>query len=101
MIAHHSPQPVRVAESTSYCERGLMADGSFVRAGSVAMNSLPLGSLVRLVGVTFEGRRLFTVRDRIGWGSEMDLWTASCTAARAWGRRTVHYRVLSRHEWEA
>jgi 3D (Asp-Asp-Asp) domain-containing protein len=90
-VAH---QPVHVASSTSYCEQGLMADGSFVRPGSVAMNTLPLGSIVRLVGVSFEGRRLFTVRDRIGWGSDMDLWTASCTAARAWGRRAVRYRVV-------
>ena len=81
------------AESTSYCLSGRMADGSHVRAGSVASNRHPLGTRIRLVGVTFSGRRRFTVRDRIGHGSELDLWSASCAASIRWGRRVVHYRV--------
>ncbi len=71
-----------------------MADGSYVRAGSVASNRHPLGTRIRLVGVTFNGRRRFVVRDRIGHGSQLDIWTPSCAAAIGWGRRTVRYVVI-------
>lgn len=83
-----------VAESTSYCLRGTMADGSQTRAGSVAMNSLPLGSKIRLVGRRFFGRRTFVVRDRIGYGSQLDFWAPSCSQSRQWGRRTVRFKVM-------
>ncbi len=85
---------VRRAESTSYCLSGRMADGSYVRAGSVAMNRHPLGTRIVLVGQTFRGRRRFVVRDRIGHGSELDFWSPSCAASIRWGRKTVRYRIL-------
>lgn len=78
--------------STAYCLGGTMADGSGVRAGSVANNALPLGTHV-LVDPPFYGQRRFTVRDRIGWGTQLDFWHGSCSAARQWGRRTVRLRV--------
>lgn len=69
-----------------------MADGTWTRAGSAAMNGVRLGTPVRLVGArSFYGRRVFVVRDRIGWGSRLDLWHPSCAAARAWGRRPVRF----------
>lgn len=72
-----------------------MADGSFTRPRSVAMNSLPLGSLIKLERPrSFRGLRYFLVRDRIGWGTQLDFWNPSCWHARAWGRHTVKYRVL-------
>lgn len=87
----------RVAESTSYCLRGTMADGTYTRRRSIAMNSLPLGTRIRLVGRPFHnGLRIFVVRDRIGWGTELDFWSPSCASARIWGRRSVHFRVLPR-----
>jgi 3D (Asp-Asp-Asp) domain-containing protein len=88
---------VFAASSTSYspCSSGsVMADGTRTRFGSVASNRHPLGTRIRLIGVRFHGRRTFTVRDRIGSGSELDFWTASCAAARRWGRRRVRYRVI-------
>lgn len=88
--------PVLRAHSTSYCLTGIMANGQRVRAGSVAMNRHPLGTRIRLVGQTFGGRRYFVVRDRIGWGSELDFWSPSCAASFAWGRRAVRYRVIGR-----
>lgn len=93
-VAHVAAARVRYARSTSYCLRGRMADGSFTRHGSVAMNSLPLGTRIRLVGVKFDGRRSFVVRDRIGWGSELDFWAPSCRMSLWWGRRTVKFRVV-------
>lgn len=85
--------PVRSAQSTSYCLSGSMADGSRVRRGSVAMNRHPLGTRIRLVGATFNGRRRFVVRDRIGHGSELDFWSSSCRVSARWGRRVVRYRL--------
>lgn len=87
---------VRQAHSTSYCLSGRMADGSYVRVGSVAMNRHPLGTRILLVGTTFRGRRRFVVRDRIGHGSELDFWSPSCAVSRRWGRRVVRYRVTSK-----
>lgn len=95
MIAEYSTPPVRVAESTSYCQTGQMADGTHTRSGSVAMNSLPLGTRIRLHGrQRFAGRRYFVVRDRIGAYSQLDFFTPSCAQARIWGRRTVRFHVV-------
>lgn len=84
------------ASSTSYCPGSsgtVMADGTHVRFGSAASNRHALGTRLRLLGVRFRGRRTFIVRDRIGYGSDLDLWSPSCSASRAWGRRRVRYRV--------
>jgi len=78
--------------STAYCLTGTMADGTGVRAGSVASNQYPLGTVLE-VRPSPSGRRLWVVRDRIGWGTELDFWVSSCARAIAWGRRTVRVRV--------
>ena len=77
--------------STSYCLHGRMADGTQTRWGSAAMNGVRLGAHIRLTGRSFFGQRRFTIRDRIGWGTRLDLWHPSCSAARAWGRRWVSF----------
>src|SRR5687768_344478 len=81
--------------ATSYCLTGRMADGTFTRDRSAAMNGVPFGTRVHLRGPqTFlNGRRIFYVRDRIGHGTELDLWTPSCRAAIRWGRRGVAYTL--------
>ena len=82
---------------TAYCQRGVMADGSTTRPRSAAANNLPLGTRIHLTGVAGPGGlRNYTIRDRIGSGSSLDLWTASCGQAIRWGRKTVSYRVVSR-----
>jgi 3D (Asp-Asp-Asp) domain-containing protein len=78
--------------STGYCLHGTMADGSQTRPGSVAHNGFKLGTKLTITPSP-TGRRHFVVRDRIGWGTELDFWTASCGEAIAWGRRQVHVRV--------
>lgn len=90
--------PVAHVSSTAYCLAGRMADGSYVRAGSVASNRHRLGARIRLRprGKRAFGRRTFTVRDRIGWGTELDFWVSSCSTARSYGRRSVRYVVLPR-----
>lgn len=78
--------------STAYCLHGTMADGSYTRAGSIAHNGYPLGTRVT-VWPSPTGARHFVVRDRIGWGTQLDFWLPSCSAALAWGRRVVHVRL--------
>jgi hypothetical protein len=68
-----------------------MADGSYTRPGSAAMNGVRLGAHIRLTGRSFFGLRRFTIRDRIGYGTRLDLWHSSCSASRAWGRRWVSF----------
>ena len=75
-------------DTTSYCLRGRMADGSYVRAGSAANNAYPLGTRIYLEPAVF-GRHRYVVRDRIGWGTSLDVWHPSCAASRAFGRRVV------------
>ena len=76
-------------DTTSYCLRGTMADGSWTRAGSAAHNGYPLGTRI-YIRPAFMGRRRWVVRDRIGWGTSLDLWAPSCGISRAFGRRTVY-----------
>jgi 3D (Asp-Asp-Asp) domain-containing protein len=85
--------PLRFANATAYCLRGRMANGEPVHWGAVAMNALPLGTRIR-VERPIAGRRRFTVKDRIGYGTELDVWRSSCAAAIGFGRRTVAYRVI-------
>ena len=80
------------ADSTAYCLVGTMADGSWTRAGSVAHNGLSLGTKITVRPAVL-GRRRWTVRDRIGWGTELDFWMPSCAQAIAYGRRTSWMRV--------
>lgn len=78
--------------STAYCLSGVMADGSYTRAGSVANNHLRLGTRVEVTASPTQSRS-FVVRDRIGWGTQLDFWVPSCAQALLWGRRVVGLRV--------
>lgn len=77
--------------STSYCLQGTMADGTPVRPGSVANNEYPLGTQL-WISPSPTGQRHFVVRDRIGWGTQLDFWTPTCGRALNWGRRLVAVR---------
>lgn len=79
--------------STAYCLSGVMSDGTYVRPGSVAENHLSLGTRIEVTASPTR-RTLFTVRDRIGWGTELDFWVPSCSRAWLWGRRIVRLRVF-------
>lgn len=81
-----------IAHSTAYCLPGTMADGTHVRPGSVAHNGYALGTKLT-IKPSPTGRRRFVVRDRIGWGTELDFWHPSCSGAIAWGRRRVTVKV--------
>ena len=86
---------VAAVSATAYspCSSGdTMSDGSHTRRGSLAHNGLPLGTRVWVEPAVF-GRHRYTVRDRIGWGTDADFWTPSCQAAVAFGRRAVRITV--------
>jgi 3D (Asp-Asp-Asp) domain-containing protein len=87
-----TPAKALAETSTGYCLHGTMADGSFTRAGSVAHNGYRLGTRLT-IWPSPTGQRRFVVRDRIGWGTELDFWVPSCSTAISWGRRAVHVRV--------
>jgi 3D (Asp-Asp-Asp) domain-containing protein len=91
----HAPETVH-ASSTAYspCSSGsTMADGTRTRWGSVASNWHALGTRIRLTRPIL-GRRLFIVRDRIGHGTQLDIWMPSCSGAVRYGRRAVSYVVV-------
>jgi 3D (Asp-Asp-Asp) domain-containing protein len=77
--------------ATSYCLTGAMADGSHTRMGSVANNQYPLGTKIT-IDPPFLGRRHFVVRDRIGYGSQLDLWAPSCGQSIRFGRHRIRMR---------
>lgn len=84
----------RSASATSYCLSGRMADGTFTRKRSAAHNGLRLGTKIKLIGKAGpNGIRKFVIRDRIGWGTELDLWTGSCATARRWGRHYLRFKI--------
>lgn len=96
---------VLFASSTSYCPGSsgqFMADyrnghPMHVYWGAAASNRHPFGTRIRLIGRSFHGRRTFTIHDRIGAHSDLDLWAPYCSWSRAWGRKQVRYRIVRRH----
>lgn len=72
-----------------YCPTGnRTASGKWPQRGMVATisRSIPFGTHVYI-----EGIGEFDVQDRIGHGSEFDIFTPSCAEARRFGRQ--HHRV--------
>jgi 3D (Asp-Asp-Asp) domain-containing protein len=65
-----------------------MASGKQTYSGAVATldRGIRFGTRVRI-----EGLGIFIVEDRIGHGSEFDVWLSSCSEARQFGRK--HRRV--------
>ena len=72
------------------------ADGTLVRDGIVAINSLPFGTLVRIP--KYFGDRVFVVHDRMSvrYSRRVDIWMSDKTAMRKWGlKRNVTIEVVS------
>jgi 3D (Asp-Asp-Asp) domain-containing protein len=81
--------------ATAYCT------GSITKAGTTPVPGwtiaadpavLPLGSIVLIDGQ----ERMVHDTGRAIKGARIDIFTATCTEARAWGRRPVRVRVLHR-----
>lgn len=79
--------------STCYSQGTTTASGAPVYLGEVANNFLAFGTRIRLEHPVF-GRSVFTVEDRIGWGSELDIYNSSEASCSAYGRQEVGFWVL-------
>ena len=66
-----------------------MADGNTVYYGAVAMNGVPFGTKYQILSGT-EAGQVKTVEDRIGSGSEFDIWMGSCDQAIQYGRQQIN-----------
>lgn len=77
--------------ATAYCLKGRTASGSGVKRGIVAADPriLPLGTRINLNAGLYSGS--YVVADTGGAikGRKLDIWVASCSEARRFGRRTV------------
>ena len=84
--------------STAYCLRGNMRTGVRTREGMAAADPavLPLGSVVRVSHADGRPLGVYVIMDTGGAvrGNTIDLWMASCDAARAWGVRAVVAEVV-------
>lgn len=78
--------------STCYAQAGITASGAHTFVGEVAMNAVPLGTHIELSRRVF-GRRRFVVLDRIGSGSELDVFNPSERACIDYGRQRIGYVV--------
>jgi hypothetical protein len=90
---HRGPLEHVEASSTCYAQGDTTASGRRAFLGEVAQNTLPLGTWIELDRPVF-GRRRFQVLDRIGWGSELDIYNPSEGACIRYGRQQVGYLVL-------
>lgn len=91
--ASPDPSSHRRVQSTGYCLDGIAASGRPPAPGEAAMNGVPLGTRVRIHDGPLAGT-VVVVTDRIGHGSDLDVWFAECAAAVTYGRRIVTVELL-------
>jgi len=82
--------------ATAYCLKGRTAMGHGVRRGLIAADPrvLRLGSRINLGAGTYSGQYLVSDTGGRIKGRRLDIWMASCSEARRFGRRTVSVGVL-------
>jgi 3D (Asp-Asp-Asp) domain-containing protein len=83
----------RYMKITSYCDTGnVMANGEYPYVGVAAIydRSIPLGTIV----ITSFGR--FVIKDHIGSGSDLDIFTHSCYTASQFGVHHERVYLVSR-----
>jgi 3D (Asp-Asp-Asp) domain-containing protein len=59
----------------------------------VANNEYPLGTRIEVSHPVF-GRRVFSIEDRIGYGSQLDFYNPSEAVCDQYGREVIGVRVL-------
>jgi 3D (Asp-Asp-Asp) domain-containing protein len=82
-----------MVSSTCYAQGGITASGQQARPGEVAANMLPLGTRIILDHPAF-GRQEYVILDRIGSGSELDIFNESEAACNQYGRQERGFSVL-------
>ena len=77
--------------STAYTHTGgNMDNGEYPYFGAVACNLVPLGTTIYI-----EGLGNFVVKDRIGHGSDLDIFMNTYDECMAYGRRTVNVYIIN------
>ncbi len=96
--AESAESAARSYRATAYCLKGKTASGRYVRRGMVAADPrvLRLGTRIHMSAGKYTGN--YVVADTGGKikGRILDIWVPSCSEARAWGRRTVKVKVVSK-----
>ena len=84
--------------ATAYCLKGRTAMGHGVRSGLIAADPrvLGLGSRINLGAGTYSGTYLVSDTGGRIKGRRLDIWMASCSEARRFGRRNVSVMLLPR-----
>ena len=84
--------------ATAYCLRGRTALGHGVRSGLIAADPrvLGLGSRIGLGAGAYSGSYLVSDTGSRIKGRRLDIWMASCSEARRFGRRNVTVSLLGR-----
>ena len=85
---------VLTLDSTSYCQAGIMADGQETYWGAAAGNEWPFGTRLRILTGRLAGT-VVTIADRIGWGSQLDVFSPSCAWSWAYGREAILAEIVS------
>lgn len=85
---------VLTLDSTSYCQAGIMADGQETYWGAAAGNEWPFGTRMRILTGRLAGT-VVTIADRIGWGSQLDIFSPSCAWSWWYGRERVSVEIIS------
>jgi len=84
--------------ATAYCDRGPTKSGVRAQRGVVAadVRRLPLGTRLRVMGPGKGYAGVYTVLDAGSTikGRDLDIFMSSCRAARRFGKRPVHVRIL-------
>ena len=89
------PAPVVISlDSTSYCQAGTMADGQETYWGAAAGNEWPFGTRLKILTGRLAGT-VVTIADRIGWGSQLDIFSPSCAWSWLYGREAILAQVVS------
>jgi 3D (Asp-Asp-Asp) domain-containing protein len=84
--------------ATAYCLKGRTASGSGVRRGVVAADPrvLPLGTRISMNAGSYSGDYLVADTGGSVKGRKLDVWVASCSEAKRFGRKSVKIRVKGR-----
>jgi len=84
--------------ATAYCLKGRTAMGHGVRKGLIAADPrvLRLGSRINLGAGSYSGSYLVSDTGGRIKGRKLDIWMASCSEARRFGRRNVSVSSLAR-----
>ncbi len=84
--------------ATAYCLRGKTAMGHGVRSGLIAADPrvLRLGSRINLGAGAYSGNYLVSDTGGMIKGRRLDIWMASCSEARRFGRRNVTVSMLGK-----